>query len=62
MGKAQIKSRYQISYHLVNRLKAFHQISNPVFTQISNLLVTNLRSLILIVNFMCFVHCFCTTP
>jgi len=44
IGKFQIESHCQISDHLVNRFKLFNQISNPMFSQISNLLVKNLRS------------------
>ena len=47
MGKSQIKSQCQISNHSVNRFKSFNQISNlksHFFLQISNLLVTNLKS------------------
>jgi len=39
MGKSQIKSHCQISNHSVNRFKSFNQISNPIFPQISNLLI-----------------------
>jgi len=44
MGKPQIECHCHISYHLVNRFKALLQILNLVFTQISNLLVTNVRN------------------
>jgi len=54
MGKSQIKSHRQISNHSVNRFKSFNQISNPIF--FSNLLVTNLKSLIFVVNSTEFVH------
>ena len=57
MGKSQIKSYCQNSNQSINRLKSFSQISNPIFPQISNLLVTNLTSNLKFFNFLFFNFC-----
>jgi len=44
-----------------SRFKSFSQISNPVFPQISDLLVTNLKSLLLVLNSTYFVYWFFTS-